>query len=175
MKPHRSKLGKPIVALMLVLVAVAAMLVIMPVAPASAAPGSTDPDAAKDLAGARRATAKYHDIAVALADGYVQETPCISDPVLGAQGFHYLNLAFLDGVVDPTEPELLMYIPSGNDRLKLVAVEYAVPNTVPIPSLFGQDFHPAPPDVPLFVLHTWLWQANPNGIFEDWNPNLSCP
>lgn len=157
--------------------ALVALLMMVVIDQAAAAPGVQNPDVAKDLGAARKATAKYHDIKAALADGYVQETPCISNPDLGAQGFHYVNPDLLDGDLDPAKPELLMYIPSGEGKLRLVAVEYAVPERLvpPTPSLFEHEFHPAPPGVPLYVLHVWLWQANPNGIFEDWNPNLSCP
>ena len=125
--------------------------------------------------GVSAAIAQYQDIQQAIADGYVEATPCAADPEKGAQGYHYLNAALLDGVVDHAKPELLMYIPTENGEMKLVAAEYAVPNNVePVPSLFGQSFHPAPPGVPLLVLHAWLWEPNPDGIFADWNPNLSC-
>ena len=124
------------------------------------------------------AVTRYQDVEEAVADGYAQATPCISNPQLGAQGFHYRNGTLLDGDLDPTKPELLMYIPSETGKLSLVAVEYAVPEALvdasDPPSIFGQDLHPAPPGVPLFVLHAWLWQANPNGVFADWNPNLRC-
>jgi len=158
------------------LVVLVAMLATLLVGPAAAAPGSIDPDAAKDLAAARQATAKYHDVEAAVADGYAQTTGCVSHPVFGTQGIHYLKDALLDNFVTPTEPEILVYIPTGADKLRLVAVEYAVPEGLvpPIPSLFGHEFH-QPPSIPLFVLHAWVWQANPNGNFEDWNPNLSCP
>jgi hypothetical protein len=23
-------------------------------------------------------------------------------------------------------------------------------------------------------LHAWIWQNNPAGMFEDWNPTVSC-
>ena len=131
-----------------------------------------------ELRQAHSATARYHALEQALADGYFEATPCFEDSVAGGQGFHYLNLALLDDDLDPTKPELLQYIPT-EDGLKFVAVEYAVPAVGPIPSLFGQDFHPfpAPPDEPdLFVLHVWLLPEvpNPSGLFADWNPNLSC-
>ena len=125
---------------------------------------------------ARASIARYADFQQAIANGYERATPCLSNPEQGAQGFHYRNVALLDGVVDHTKPELLMYIPTENGEMNLAAAEYAVPNNVePIPSLFGQTFHPAPPGVPLLVLHAWVWEPNPNGVFADWNPNLSCP
>ncbi len=132
-----------------------------------------------DLEAAREAVEIYEDLDQALADGYELITECFSDPVLGAQGFHFLNFALLDGVLDPTKPEILMYIPT-EDGLEFVGLEYAVPADLvpPIPTLFGQEFHPFPPapDAELFVLHVWLLEdvPNPSGLFADWNPNLSC-
>ncbi|MCH7621879.1 MAG: amidohydrolase family protein [Chloroflexi bacterium] len=127
--------------------------------------------------GVSAAIAQYQDIEQAIADGYAEATPCLSDPQKGAQGYHYRNLALLDGVVGHTKPELLMYIPTESGEMRLVAAEYAVPNNVePVPSLFGQTFHPppSPSTAPLLVLHAWLWEPNPDGVFADWNPNLSC-
>ncbi len=25
-----------------------------------------------------------------------------------------------------------------------------------------------------YELHLWLWKTNPNGLFADWNPRVSC-
>ena len=66
-------------------------------------------------------------------------------------------------------------------QLQLGAVEYIVPaaewdgagNTDP-PSLLGHHLH-LNQELGIYVLHIWLWQDNPSGMFEDWNPNVSCP
>ena len=43
------------------------------------------------------------------------------------------------------------------------------------PTLFGVDFHHHP-TLPLWVLHTWIWKDNVNGVFADWNPAVrQCP
>lgn len=26
-----------------------------------------------------------------------------------------------------------------------------------------------------YDLHVWLWRDNPNGLFVNWNPNVTCP
>jgi hypothetical protein len=26
----------------------------------------------------------------------------------------------------------------------------------------------------LYVLHAWVWKNNPSGLFEDWNPAVTC-
>lgn len=82
--------------------------------------------------------------------------------------------------VSANEPEALVYEVRPQGKLKLVAVEYIVPDTfVPDPlnppRLFGQDFAHHP-ELPIYKLHAWIWQANPAGVFSDWNPNVgACP
>jgi hypothetical protein len=26
-----------------------------------------------------------------------------------------------------------------------------------------------------YILHAWVWKNNPAGMFEDWNPTVTCP
>jgi hypothetical protein len=156
-----------------------------------AAPGDvTNPEALQDLAMVRRATAKYHDVDVALADGFVSTVECAEEPGQGAMGVHYINPGrIMDPSLDPAEPEVLLYMPTA-DGPRLVGVEYLlalgppdapVPDPAPpAPSLFGQTFDGPMPgheagQPPHYDLHVWLWQANPVGTFFPWNPNLSCP
>ena len=40
--------------------------------------------------------------------------------------------------------------------------------------LFGETFH-RNDGAGLWVLHVWLWNHNPAGLFADWNPTVSCP
>lgn len=74
--------------------------------PALAAPGSTDPTINRQLA-ARAATAKYHDPAAALGDGYLPTEFCVSSPN-GGMGMHYVNLSRV-GKLDPLRPDVLLY------------------------------------------------------------------
>src|SRR5688500_17621293 len=71
-----------------------------------------------DLAELRQATAKYHDLAVAKADGYTVELPqtaafgggtCIANGAEGAMGIHMLSPGRVDGTLDATDPEVLLY------------------------------------------------------------------
>jgi hypothetical protein len=134
----------------------------------------------KDLAALRRVTAKFHSFQVAAAAGWAaQITPCMTDPAgAGGMGFHYGNPALIDGVARVEEPELLLYEPEQNGRLRLVAVEYIIPYTAHSraaapPVLFGQPFKQN--DVfQLWGLHAWVWRENPSGIFADWNPRVTC-
>lgn len=144
-----------------------------------AAPGDvTDPDALKALTAARQATAKYHDVSVAEADGYSSTPMCVEDPERGGMGIHYMNFSLFDETVDPLTPEGLLYAPT-DEGLRLVGVVYVVVDTgQPRPTLFGQPMiGPMPGDGPMpshYHLHAWLWQGNPAGIFADFNPNVRC-
>jgi len=161
---------------------------VMPVAATSGRPSG--------LAAARAATARFHNLRVAKAAGYtvlVADTAgltCIADPGMGAMGFHYLDPKLLDGSVSATRPEILVYAPDPNGRLRLVALEYLVKKAdwdaahggpdAPPPSLFGQTFNFTPagnrfglPD--FYSLHAWVWDPNPSGMFAMWNPRVKCP
>jgi len=143
-------------------------------------------DMNKLIAAARAATAKYHRIEVAQADGYISDGfGCVSDPSLGAMGEHYINLEIdADPAIDLSKPELLLYEPGPNGTMTLVGVEYevfqadwwAAGNTQP-PSLFGHEFEPMifPGLDPLFGLHVWLWRHNPESLIQSFNHAVSCP
>ena len=127
------------------------------------------------LAQVRAATAKYHDINQALLDGYVQVSPCVALPTGPAMGIHYGNVPSMqDGVLNIEEPEILLYQPDSDGGLRLVAVEYMIPRNLvtQLPQLFGHYFHSGPMNT--YTLHAWVWRNNPSGIFEDFNPNVTC-
>ena len=129
----------------------------------------------KEVAAARRGTANYHELDVALADGFAQASPCVRNPALGTMGFHFAKAARIDQTVDVAEPEVLLYLPDDEGVMELVAVEYIVPNIGnPVPSLFGETFHYNAARN-RYELHAWIWRHNPAGMFEDWNPRLNCP
>ena len=123
----------------------------------------------------RQATAPFRSVANAEAAGYIEFLECFENPGVGGMGQHYVDLAALDGVVDATHPEAMVYEVGANGSLKLVGVEYIVPgdfvDPANPPSLFGHDFH-LNPSLGVWVLHAWIWKANPAGTFEDWNPNV---
>jgi hypothetical protein len=133
-----------------------------------------------DQAQVRAATAQFRRSAVAEAAGYVNvNAECVAHPELGAMGYHFVNFGLVDLELDALQPEILVYAPSPSGKLKLVAVEYAVPiepwdaiHNQP-PMVLGQHLH-ANPILGLYVLHAWIWQNNPAGIFEDWNSNIRC-
>ena len=143
------------------------------------------------LAALRSATAPFHSIAAARAAGYTVQVydlagiTCIADPNgSGAMGIHFLDPAVL-GTVDPTKPQLVIYVPRKDGSLKLVAVEFLViaadwdATHASPPELFGQSYRlttaPNRYGLPAFYeLHVWAWQPNPLGMFNEWNPRVTC-
>jgi hypothetical protein len=151
-----------------------------------------------DLTAAKIATGQFHSLKVAGNAGYGLLPPgaplheCISHGADGAMGFHYINGTLLDTTLDPTKPEALVYTPDKHGKLHLGALEFvtfqapwdaAHPGLMP--ELFGQMFMlvPALPNnngltvyniPPFYMLHVWLWNSNPSGLFNPWNPSVSC-
>jgi hypothetical protein len=132
----------------------------------------------QDLATLRQVTAAFHRFDQAAAAGWsAQITPCMESPE-GGMGFHYGNVALIDGTARVDQPELLLYEPESNGRLRLVAVEYIIPYTfhsrdAAPPVLFGQEFQQVDA-FQLWGLHAWVWKNNPSGMFAPWNPEVSC-
>jgi hypothetical protein len=134
----------------------------------------------------RESTARFRDVSVAVAEGYALQFGCVSGPDAGAMGMHYVNGALVaDPALDPTRPELLVYEPLPDGRLRLVAADYLViadawhARQAATPELMGQLFHlfesPNRFGLPAFyTLHVWAWKENPNGTFVNWNPKVSC-
>lgn len=132
----------------------------------------------------RDSTQQYLDINKAIAAGYGPLFGCVSGSDHGAMGIHYVNPSLLNGMVNATQPQALIYEPS-NGKMKLVGVEFIVDaatwlksNSAP-PVLEGQVFlfvdAPNRFTIPsFFELHVWAWRDNPQGDFVDWNNHVSC-
>jgi hypothetical protein len=136
---------------------------------------------ASQIAELRRLVARFHDFDAAIHAGWAtQITPCLEAPGLGAMGFHYGNLGYIQdgGVVDLLQPELLLYEPEKSGKLRFVGVEYIVPfadhpATAAPPTLLGQPFAQVP-EFGVWGLHIYVGRENPSGIFAPWNPKVSC-
>jgi hypothetical protein len=143
------------------------------------------------VAAARRATAKFQRLDVAVSGRYdllldTNKIACIDLPGAGGMGIHFANGDLVgDPAVNASKPEALVYAPQKNGRLKLAAVEYVVIKSAwdqthsGPPSLFGQTFNltlsPNRFGLPSFYsLHAWLWKSNSAGMFAPWNPKVSC-
>jgi hypothetical protein len=158
-----------------------------PVGPASqatiAAKAAGSPAATIELSKAvatlQRVTARYHDLDVAIADGFVLLHPCENRPGEGPVGIVYVHFGrVLDGIADPSSPDALVYEPAGpSGRPKLVGVEFAIPYALwagqDAPEFLGHSFQ-REDEFGVFGLHIWVWRNNPNGLFEEVNPMVSC-
>ena len=161
----------------------AAVLAAVPAA-AGASPAAETRAQGGSLSVVRQVTAKYHDVQVALADGYVPMSPCVAGDD-GVMGIHYGNPALLGEPVDVRHPAMLLYVP-GPDGLQLAGVEYfqADADQDPAtdgdrPTVLGQAFDGPMaghgPGMPVhYDLHVWVWKHNPAGTFAEYNPALSC-
>lgn len=156
------------------------------------------------LGGLRRSTASFHDVDKAVEAGYLapEATACVGASGLGAMGVHSVNfLLALDLEIDALRPEVLLYLPKTSGGFRLVGVEYVVAALVmtpagpapwfedseppypffnPAPVVFGETFEgPMPGHEPgqpwHYDKHVWAWATNPNGMFAQFNPALSCP
>jgi hypothetical protein len=134
----------------------------------------------------REATERFQDVRVAEGEGYALQFGCVSGPDAGAMGLHYVNGELVGGgVLDATRPQIVIYEPQPNGRLKLIGADYLVladawnaTHQEP-PQLMGQLFHlfesPNRFGLPAFyTLHVWAWKENPSGAFVNWHPNVSC-
>jgi hypothetical protein len=138
----------------------------------------------------RAATERYLEISVAVAEGFVQATPCVSGPDTGAMGVHFVLPSRVNAaVLQADQPEALIYEPMSNGAMRLVGVEFIIlaslwdgknpPGAIAAPTLEGDlfNYEPAPNryGLPAFYeLHVWAWEHNPKGSFADWNTSVSC-
>jgi hypothetical protein len=150
----------------------------------SAAGSAEDKPGGAQVAQLRKDVARYADVAVALADGFVPGGPCAQSPA-GGMGVHYVHPTRLQQPLDPRKPQVLLYEPTP-DGPALVGAEFLVPDADQRldtdgdrPSLLGQRFDgPMPghePGMPVhYDLHVWTDKANPSGVFSPWNRRVSC-
>jgi hypothetical protein len=126
----------------------------------------------------RQATARFASLDTARAAGYTQQYPegC-AQSADGVQGFHYMNPALVDTVLDPMQPELVMYEPQADGSMRLIGVDYVVPfdqwTSDQPPTLLGQPLLRNEP-LSVWAIHIWTERDNPSGMFAPWNPNASC-
>lgn len=130
------------------------------------------------LAQLRRATARYHDVDAALADGFIPVGECEVHEGESPAGIPYANLDYLlDGVLDPSRPDALLYEPGADGGVTLVGVELAMPyplwSAAEPPEFLGHEFR-REDEMGVFGLHIWLWRSNPDGLFAWGNPRVSC-
>ena len=125
----------------------------------------------------RAVNARFSDVSAAVAEGYAA-IPRASGIDGGAMGVHYANANYLkDEVPDIKRPQAVIYEPTADGKMALIAVEYItfkgpaslggqLFNFIGAPNRYGLDA--------FYELHVWAWKANPRGPFADMNPNVSC-
>ena len=146
-----------------------------------AEPGKHDrADTGGLVAEIRKATEQFRDVNVALEAGYRPVNSCETTSA-GSMGLHYFNPGLAaPGPVDPAKPEVLLYAPDRTGTLQLLGVEYFQPDVGQgTPSLGGELFDGPmaghAPGMPThYDLHVWTEVANPAGVFEAFNPNVTC-
>lgn len=128
-----------------------------------------DPQTVWELQQAKIATAKYNNFQQAINDGYVD-----INVVLPEMGYHFLKMDNLDATFQYDKPEILVYNKEENGRMKLVALEYAVPISLspnaPPSGFTGINDGWATYQGVLWTLHAWVWEYNPEGVFNPTNP-----
>ncbi len=144
-------------------------------------------ETARLIADVRAETASFRTFDGIEKQGYGKFLDCFVNKEAGAMGQHFVNGDLVgDDVLDPMKPEALVYEPTKDGQMILVAYEYLVfadkwdPNNTgrAAPTLYGHEFHlktTIPDTPPVWTLHLWLWTSNPNGEFADWNPTVFCP
>lgn len=135
-------------------------------------------DSHRDLAELRRVTARYHNVDAAVADDYVAVGECEIHEGESPAGIPYANFDYLlDGQIDPSRPDALLYEPGEDGKLALAGVELAVPyplwSSSEPPRFLGETFR-REDEMGVFGLHIWVWKNNPDGMLAWGNPRVSC-
>jgi len=128
--------------------------------------------AIQELKDAQAATQRYRILDSAKADGYTDINVVVQN-----MGFHYMKAGLADTIFDPKKPEILVYNKQHDGQVQLVAVEYAVPiplmpNKEPQGFTGGADVWTYSTTFNLWLLHAWIWEYNPLGVFVPTNPNV---
>jgi hypothetical protein len=119
----------------------------------------------------RAATARFLQRRGSEAEDYHLLFGCVSGGDFGAMGMHFVNMSLVgDGEIDATHPEIVIYEPQPNGRLRLIGADYLVfadawdATHSSAPELMGQLFHrfdaPNRFGLPAFyTLHVWAWRT----------------
>lgn len=139
-----------------------------------------DPAAADGIARLRAATRGFQSLDAAVAAGYAATVrECLVHEHHGAMGYHHVNRAYVDARAEVERPEILLYERGADGRARLNGVEYIVPyaawprDSVP-PVLMGQTLR-REDNLRIWYLHVWAWNENPDGVFADYHPRVTCP
>ena len=127
----------------------------------------------------RAATRPFTELDSAVAAGYARDVAnCLVHEHHGAMGYHHTNPQFMDATVDVARPEILLYERLSSGEYRLNGVEFIVPyrgwprDSTP-PSVMGQTML-REENLQFWYLHVWAWTPNPDGLFANFHPEVSC-
>lgn len=129
------------------------------------------------LAMLTKAMRRFHNIEVALAQGYKPVSPLINN-----MGIHYEKEEYVDMNFEILKPEILVYHPDEDGVMQFVAAEYLIP----VVNCEAEGDYIPPSDGFLgdqdqwllncraggWTLHAWVGLENPDGVFAPYNPAL---
>ena len=128
----------------------------------------------------RSATRAFQNLDSAVAAGYPREVPdCLVHEHHGAMGYHHVNRGYLTPTLNVERPQILLYERKPDGAYHLNGVEFIIPYRLysrdsVAPVLMGQRLHHED-NLNIWYLHVWAWTDNPDGVFSNFNPNVSCP
>lgn len=135
---------------------------------------------ATHLAALRRATDRFHSLDSAVAAGYPRDVAqCLVHEHHGAMGYHHLNRANLVRDIEISKPQILLYERMPDSTYRLNGVEFILPYRLwprdsVVPLLMGRPMHQED-NLKFWYLHVWAWRDNPDGVFANFHPGVTCP
>jgi len=99
--------------------------------------------------------------------------------VVPNMGYHFMKKKIVDKVFDIRRPEILVYNKKEDGSFELGAVEFAIPidpsnprEKAPEGFIGNADEWERNETFGLWLLHAWVWNFNPDGIFHETNPRV---
>ena len=127
-----------------------------------------------------RATAAFRTLDSAVAAGYPRTVAeFLIHEHHGAMGYHHVNRSLLDDKVEVGKPEILLYERLADGSYRLNGVEFIVPYRAwprdsIAPTLMSRPMK-REDNLKFWFTHVWAWTENPDGVFADFHPSVSCP
>jgi hypothetical protein len=122
----------------------------------------------------RAATARYRNFNNAIKDSFEDISVVVPN-----MGYHFMKKKIVDKVFDIRRPEILVYNKKEDGSFELGAVEFAIPidpsnprEKAPEGFIGNADEWERNETFGLWLLHAWVWNFNPDGIFHETNPRV---